>query len=254
MRLSGVSSSGRGFHFVVDVSNNGRSPVEASLRTQLPLGWRRAPAAENWRVGARSRRSIGFHAIPSRETKPGRYEIRAELTSPSLPAPLEFSEAAFFLPESLNFLNNPGFEEADAASWGANEGTCEVDASQHHSGKQSLNLHNSSPSEQSGVSQTILLNQKAPRPIIVRGHAKAENVSGHPDRTFSIYVDIYYTDGTALYGQTINWQTGTTDWQCGEMKIEPAKPIRNVNVYLLLRGHTGAAWFDDIFVAEDPAP
>lgn len=36
------------------------------------------------------------------------------------------------------------------------------------------------------------------------------------------------------------------------MTIEPAKPIRNVNVYLLLRGHRGTVWFDDLFVAEDP--
>lgn len=34
------------------------------------------------------------------------------------------------------------------------------------------------------------------------------------------------------------------------MTIEPAKPIRNVNAYLLLRGHSGKAWFDDLFVAE----
>jgi len=26
--------------------------------------------------------------------------------------------------------------------------------------------------------------------------------------------------------------------------------IRNVNVYLLLRGRSGTAWFDDVFVAE----
>jgi len=36
------------------------------------------------------------------------------------------------------------------------------------------------------------------------------------------------------------------------MTIELAKPIRNVNVYLLLRGHSGTVWFDDIFLT--PAP
>jgi hypothetical protein len=36
------------------------------------------------------------------------------------------------------------------------------------------------------------------------------------------------------------------------MTIEPAKPIRNVNVYLLLRGKSGTARFDDLFVAEEP--
>jgi hypothetical protein len=73
-----------------------------------------------------------------------------------------------------------------------------------------------------------------------------------PEALAGDYVDIYYTDGTPLYGRTIDWQTGTTGWQYGEMTIEPAKPIRNVNVCLLLRGHAGTTWFDDLFVAEDP--
>ena len=103
-----------------------------------------------------------------------------------------------------------------------------------------------------GASQTIALDQKAPHPIVVRGHAKAEGMTGPAGRGFCVYVDIYYTDGTPLYGRTIDWQTGTTDWQFGELTIEPAKPIRNVNVYLLMRGHAGTAWFDDIFVSEDP--
>ena len=38
----------------------------------------------------------------------------------------------------------------------------------------------------------------------------------------------------------------------GEKIIEPEKPIRNVNVYLLLRDKSGTAWFDDVAVMEDP--
>ena len=37
-----------------------------------------------------------------------------------------------------------------------------------------------------------------------------------------------------------------------EKIIEPEKPIRNVNVYLLLRNKSGTAWFDDVAVMEDP--
>jgi hypothetical protein len=65
-------------------------------------------------------------------------------------------------------------------------------------------------------------------------------------------VDIYFTDGTPWYGNTFNFPTGTTDWQLGELYLEPAKPIRNVNVYMLLRNKTGKAWFDDVAVMEDP--
>lgn len=251
MRLGDVSASGEEFRFAVDVANNGPTPMAVSLRTQLPQGWRLDAPLETCTVPPKSAQSIEFRAIPADQTKPGRYEIRAELSSASLSAPLEFSQAVAFLPASLNLLNNPDFE-AGNANWATNEGHCEIDGSQAHGGKQCLKLHNSSPADRSGASQTITLNQKTPGPIIVRGHAKAENVSGQAGSTFSVYVDIYYTDGTPLYGQTIDWQTGTTGWQHGEMTIRPAKPIRNVNVYLLLRGHSGTARFDDIFVAEAP--
>ncbi len=55
-----------------------------------------------------------------------------------------------------------------------------------------------------------------------------------------------------IYGYNIERHTGTTGWQHGYMTIEPTKPIRNVNVYLLLRGHGGTARFDDLFVTEVP--
>jgi len=252
MRPRGVSASGDRYQFVMNASNNSQAPIEMSVRTQLPQGWRREAPTDGWRLDAKSTKSMEFFAIASEKTKPGRYEIHTEVTSPRLKKPLEFSQTVFFLPGSLNLLRNPGFEADGATNWAKNERAYEIDTAQSHSGKRSLKLSNTSASLQSGTSQTITLNQKAPRPIFVRGHARAESVSGHPSRGFSVYVDIYYTDGTPLYGQTIDWQTGTTDWQHGEMTIEPAKPIRNVNVYLLLRGHSGTAWFDDLFVAEDP--
>jgi len=252
MRLADVSASGDGFRFAIDVSNNGQAPAEVSLKSQLPEGWRREPPSEKWTVDGKSTKDVGFCAIPSAESKAGRYDVRAEVSSPKLPKPIEFAQSVFFLPASFNLLKNPGFEAPDRANWAKNEGASAIDESQSHGGKRSLVLRNASTTDRSSASQTIALDQKTPRSIVVRGHAKAENVSGHPGGSFSVYVDIYYTDGTPLYGQTIDWQTGTTGWQYGEMVIEPAKAIRHVNVYLLLRGHSGTAWFDDIFVAERP--
>ncbi len=252
MRLGGVSASGGRFRFEMDVSNNSRTSMEVSVRTELPQDWRREPQTDKLRLAAKSAKRIEFLAVASDETKPGRYEVRAEVVASGLAPPLNFSETVFYLPGSLNLLRNPGFEADAATNWAKNERAYDIDTAQFRGGKRSLKLSNTSRDLRSGTSQTITLNQKVPRPIIVRGHAKANTVSGHADSGFSIYVDIYYTDGTPLYGQTIDWRTGTTDWQYGEMTIEPAKPIRNVNVYLLLRGHSGTAWFDDLFVAEDP--
>lgn len=86
----------------------------------------------------------------------------------------------------------------------------------------------------------------------MQASSKAEEVEGAPGKGYSLYVDIYYMDGTPLYGTTCDFGTGTTGWQLGELYIEPTKPIRNVNVYLLLRGKTGKAWFDDLALMEDP--
>ena len=252
MRLGGVSASGEQFRFLVEATNNSQETMEVSLRTKLPQGWHLEAPRETWPVEAKSKERIQLSVTPSEETKPGQYEIRVELSTTDLKTPLAFSQSVFFVPESLNLLANPGFELEIATRWSKNEGSLEIDETQFRGGRHSLKLSNKSPSLRSGASQTITLNQKTPRPIFVRGHAKADGVSGHAGTGFSVYVDIYYTDGTPLYGHTINWQTGSTDWQYGEMTIEPAKPIRNVNVYLLLRGHSGTAWFDDLFVAETP--
>jgi hypothetical protein len=251
MRLDDVSPSGDRFELALDLANNAQTPAEISLRAELPPGWVAPSLPEDVKLKPRSKQTVRLSAAAGPATKPGEYEIRVELSSPKLAAPLRLAQAVTLLPASLNRLENPGFERG-SAHWATNEGQGEIDASQAHGGRQSLKLHNESPTGRSGASQTILLNQKAPRPIVVRGHARAENVSGHADRGFSIYVDIYYTDGTPLYGQTIDWQTGTTGWQHGQLTIEPAKPIRNVNVYLLLRGHGGTAWFDDVLVVESP--
>ena len=252
MRQGGISASGERFQFIVSASNNSQAAIEVSPKIRVPEGWRTETPLDVWRLDAKSTKRMEFFVISSRETKPGRYEIGVDIHSPESAEPLAFSETVSFLPGSLNLLKNPGFEAAGAANWSKHGQAHEIDTEQSHGGKQSFRLSNASASLRSSASQTIVLNRDVARPIIVRGHAKADGVSGHPGRGFSVYVDIYYTDGTALYGSTMDWQTGTTDWQYGEMTIEPAKPIRNVNVYLLLRGHSGTAWFDDLFVAETP--
>jgi hypothetical protein len=87
-------------------------------------------------------------------------------------------------------------------------------------------------------------------PLVVRGWSKAENVSGGSDGDYSLYVDIDYADGTPLWGQTARFRAGTHDWQRRELVILPAKPVRSLTLYCLLRKHTGRAWFDDLMVQE----
>ncbi len=106
------------------------------------------------------------------------------------------------------------------------------------------------PGGAAGASQSFDLNQEHPAPLIASAWSKAENVTGVQDSGYALYVDCYYTDGTALYGQTVEFATGTHEWQYGERLLKPEKPIARVNVYLLFRGnHTGRVWYDDVRVA-----
>ena len=106
-----------------------------------------------------------------------------------------------------------------------------------------------------GATQTVVVNHTEPKELVVSAWSKAENATGERSRDYALYVDCYYTDGTAIYGQTAEFDTGTHDWQKAERTIQPEKPVRNINVYLLFRGgHTGTVWFDDVHVAlaDDP--
>ena len=124
-----------------------------------------------------------------------------------------------------------------------------------HESRDCLQAEKTKPGESAGANQTIVVNHDRPRTLIVSAWSKADGVTGARDGDYSLYVDCYYTDGSAIYGQTVDFATGTHDWEHGERVVEPAKPIRNINVYLLFRGaHTGRVWFDDIRVALQEEP
>ncbi len=94
-----------------------------------------------------------------------------------------------------------------------------------------------------GVSQTVVLNQSTPEPIVAIASSKAEGVTGSPDSGYSIYLDLQHEDGTPLWGQTASFDVGTHDWQQRRVVVVPEKPVKSVAMYLLFRGHGGKAWF-----------
>ncbi len=98
---------------------------------------------------------------------------------------------------------------------------------------------------QRGFAQTVVVNQDVPRPIIATAWSRAENVGGSRDNDYSLYLDILYADGTPLWGQVAAFKPGSHDWQKGEVRIFPTKPIKQVSYHLLLRRHSGKAMFRD---------
>ena len=96
-----------------------------------------------------------------------------------------------------------------------------------------------------GVCQTVVLNQAEPEPIVATAFSKAEGVGGGADADYSLYLDLLYQDGTPCRGQIGPFRTGTHDWQRAEVVVFPAKPVKHLSYYLLLRGHAGKAAFKD---------
>jgi len=126
----------------------------------------------------------------------------------------------------------------------------EVDAAVAHSGRHSARCVAGGETEQHGILFVAHLNQTRPVPIRAECWSKASGVTGNPDGGYSLYLDITYTDGTPLWGQLHPFSTGTHDWEKSVVTVMPAKPIREVRIHGLLRGHRGTAWFDDFALWE----
>jgi hypothetical protein len=96
-----------------------------------------------------------------------------------------------------------------------------------------------------GASQTVVLDQNTPRPIVASVWSKAEGVGGSSDSDYSLYLDLTYQDGTPLWGRIDAFDVGDHDWQKAQVVVFPDKPVASVQVNLLLRRHAGKAWFRD---------
>jgi len=126
----------------------------------------------------------------------------------------------------------------------------DVDGDVAHSGHHSARCASDNEAQQRGIFFVVRLNQKRAIPIRAQCWSKALQVTGGADAGYSLYLDIIYTDGTPLWGQVRPFGTGTHDWEKGVVTVAPSKPIREVRVHGLLRGHRGRAWFDDFALWE----
>ena len=233
--------------------NNLSRPQHFKIALNAPAGWTTSGAPQEETVPPKSDAQVRFALAPDAATKPGRQELGVTVQSEG--EPKSFRLELNHVPASANRLKNAGFESSTGAgleSWERWEGGYATDANVAHSGRQSLRLQTDAVTAPVGAVQGVALNQKSVAPLIVRGWCKTEKVGGDHSGC-CLYVDIYYADGTKLYGQKILFDHGTHDWQFREMRIPTTKPVRTASVYLMFRGVTGVAWFDDVVLAEDAA-
>ena len=105
-----------------------------------------------------------------------------------------------------------------------------------------------------GAGQRVVLNQTVPAPIVASAWSRAENVSGGRNGDYSLYLDVIYMDGEPKWGLYTPFSTRTHDWERREVVFMPDKPIRHVSCYVLMRRHSGKAWFRDIELRQLKAP
>ena len=68
----------------------------------------------------------------------------------------------------------------------------------------------------------------------------------------SLFLDVFYDDGTPLWGMATSFPAGDYDFRSGTHSFFPEKPIRSIQTFLLFRKSEGTVWFDEIFVGPHP--
>ena len=105
---------------------------------------------------------------------------------------------------------------------------------------------NTERAEQRGMSWSIALNQTTPIPVRASARALVEQAEGRASADFALYLDIQYTDGTSLWGQSSAFAPDAAQgWQWREVLVFPERPIKTVSYYLLFRNRTGKVSFKD---------
>lgn len=113
---------------------------------------------------------------------------------------------------------------------------------------------NKTEKDSSGVTQTLVLDQKEAKTISFSAESKAENVSGKIEPVnYSVYLDITYADNTRKYGVTAAFKTGTHDWEKASFSFTPEKPVKSLSYYMLFRNKTGKVWFRSAVLTEEDA-
>ncbi len=128
-------------------------------------------------------------------------------------------------------------------SWSSYGQGYRSDAQVSHHSAPSLRCQNLTHGLTSGAFVTYRPRRSCAAPIVITGWSRAENVDGVTDNDYSIYVDVTYADGSFLWGQAAPFETDSHDWQPERLTLFLSKPVRSLNIYALLRNHTGTAWF-----------
>ncbi|MDO4575113.1 MAG: DUF4091 domain-containing protein [Planctomycetia bacterium] len=156
-----------------------------------------------------------------------------------------------------NFLKDGGLETFGQpdSPWQKYAAGAEA-VSDAHSGTRAVRVENREVSTR-GIRQKIVFDPPFSQPLRVRGWVKLDPSApvcseGKPREDFNIYIDALYDDGTPLWAVKAEFPRQGEGWQQVETLLIPAKPIREMDLFVLFRDVRGAATFDDFVVEKLP--
>ncbi|NPV47952.1 MAG: DUF4091 domain-containing protein [Armatimonadetes bacterium] len=144
-----------------------------------------------------------------------------------------------------NLLTNPSFERVvgDTAEAWSPAGAGYSLAPGRPPGSRAIYCRSSEWRQTLGAVQEMVFDPPVQHPFTVSGWSTARDAQG---LDYCLYVDVWYADGTNLWGQRKDFRPGSHGWEYLEYAFDVAKPVTRVQYFVLFRNCLGEAWFDDL--------
>ena len=98
--------------------------------------------------------------------------------------------------------------------------------------------------------QSILLRQSEPIPIEIGGWCRCRNVSVRGHENFSIWADLWDENDKLIRAIVAPVAQGTHEWIRVRNARSPGTPVSKVHLHCLIRGGSGVAWFDGVYLRQ----
>ena len=89
-------------------------------------------------------------------------------------------------------------------------------------------------------------------PVWFGGESRCECVGEGGE--YSVFLDIYFADGSHAWALQAMFPRGTHDWTRREVLYAPSKPVSRIHLYRMLRKASGKAEFRDVFLRREKPP
>ena len=94
-----------------------------------------------------------------------------------------------------------------------------------------------------GLWKTFQYDRPTKEPVVFSGASRCRNVRASD---YCIYLDIWYDDGTPVWGERVDWTQGTHDWETIKGAFVPEKPVKKIEMHVFLRCGKGDVEFKDL--------